>query len=158
MNTPIQVAEGEDQKPGPVPDRPRVSHLLETSIYVADLDVAQAFYRRVFGFELFLRDDRMAGLAIPGSSILLLFLRGASTEPTPTDGGDAIPPHDGGGAVHLCLAVPLGEIGAWEAHLERLAVPLESRITWPRGGISLYIRDPDGSLLELATPGLWPNW
>ena len=26
---------------------------------------------------------------------------------------------------------------------------------WPRGGTSLYMRDPDGALVELATPGLW---
>ncbi len=138
--------------------RPRISHLLETSVYVAHLDRAQHFYQEVFGFELFLRGERMAGLAIPGSSVLLLFLAGASTQPTPTDGGGAIPPHDGGGAVHLCLAMPLGEIEAWEAHLARLGVPVESRITWPRGGVSLYVRDPDGSLLEIATPGLWPSW
>jgi catechol 2,3-dioxygenase-like lactoylglutathione lyase family enzyme len=111
---------------------PRLGHLLETSIYVTDLDRAQFFYQRVFGFELFLRDDRMAGLAVP--------------------------PHDGGGSVHLCFAIPLGELAAWEAHLRAERVPVESRITWPRGGTSLYIRDPDNSLVELATPGLWPSW
>lgn len=137
---------------------PRLGHLLESSVYVADLDRAQSFYQRVFGFELFLRDDRMAGLAVPGASILLLFQRGGSTRPTPTDGGGDIPPHDGGGSVHLCFAIPLGELAAWEAHLRAEQVPVESRITWPRGGTSLYICDPDNSLVELATPGLWPSW
>jgi catechol 2,3-dioxygenase-like lactoylglutathione lyase family enzyme len=35
---------------------------------------------------------------------------------------------------------------------------LESRlhlVALHRGGTSLYFRDPDGHLLELATPGLW---
>ena len=137
---------------------PRLSHLLESSVYVSDLDRAQAFYQSVFGFELFLRDERMAGLAIPGASILLLFQRGGSTEATPTDGGAAIPPHDGGGSVHLCFAMPLGELAAWEAHLAAHGVAVESRVTWPRGGTSLYLRDPDDSLVELATPGLWPSW
>ena len=137
---------------------PRLSHLLESSVYVADIDRAQAFYQRVFGFELFLREPRMAALGVPGGAILLLFLRGGSTAPTPTDGGDDIPTHDGGGQVHLCFAMPLGELETWEAHLQALGIAIESRIVWPRGGTSLYFRDPDASLVELATPGLWPSW
>ncbi|MFZ4411023.1 MAG: VOC family protein [Paracraurococcus sp.] len=136
---------------------PRISHQLETSLYVADLDRAEAFYHRAFGFETFLRDDRMAGLGIPGNSILLLFRRGGSTEPSPTPTGD-IPPHDASGAQHIAFAIPVGELPAWEDHLMHLGVPLESRITWPRGGVSLYLRDPDGHSLEVATPGLWPSY
>jgi catechol 2,3-dioxygenase-like lactoylglutathione lyase family enzyme len=30
--------------------------------------------------------------------------------------------------------------------------------TGPRGGHSIYFRDPDGHLLELATPGLWAGY
>lgn len=136
---------------------PRLSHLLETSIYVADLDRAQGFYQRVLGLEPFLRDGRMSALGLPGNAVLLLFRAGGSTEPTPTGDGD-IPPHDGGGRVHLCLAIPRNELDAWDEHLAAQNVPVESRITWPAGGTSLYVRDPDGSLLELATPGLWPSW
>jgi len=32
---------------------------------------------------------------------------------------------------------------------------LEQQVAWPRGGTSLYFRDPDRHLVELATPGLW---
>ncbi len=137
---------------------PRLSHLLETSLYVSDLDRSERFYRDIFGLERFLRDDRMCGLGLPGDAVLLLFLRGGSTEPTPTEGGGAIPPHDGSGHLHLCLAIPLGEREVWEKHLKRNRIDIESRITWPRGGTSLYLRDPDGHCLELATPGLWPSW
>ena len=32
---------------------------------------------------------------------------------------------------------------------------IEEEREWPRGGTSLYFRDPDGHLLEVATPGVW---
>jgi hypothetical protein len=31
-------------------------------------------------------------------------------------------------------------------------------VVWPEGSTSIYFRDPDGHLLELVTPGLWPNY
>ena len=34
-------------------------------------------------------------------------------------------------------------------------IAIEGRTDWSRGGHSIYFRDPDGHLLELATPGLW---
>jgi len=136
---------------------PRVSGVLETSLYVDDLDRAQAFYRRLFGFEPFVHDGRMSALGVPGSQVLLLFKRGSTDEPAPAPGGAFIPPHRGEGGLHVCFAIPFGELGAWEQHLAREGVAIESRIHWPRGGTSLYFRDPDGNSIEVATPGLWPN-
>jgi catechol 2,3-dioxygenase-like lactoylglutathione lyase family enzyme len=135
---------------------PRVSGVLETSLYVADLDRSCAFYQRVFGFELFVHDGRMCGLGVPGGQVLLLFHHGSTSEPAPTPGG-VIPPHHGSGDLHLCFAIPFGEVAAWEAHLREAGIEIESRVHWPRGGTSLYFRDPDGNSLEVATPGLWPN-
>ena len=43
----------------------------------------------------------------------------------------------------------------WERRLEAYRVEIEGRTDWSRGGHSIYFRDPDGHLLELATPGLW---
>ena len=45
---------------------PRVSGVLETSLYVADLDRSREFYQRVFGFEQFMCDARMCALGVPG--------------------------------------------------------------------------------------------
>jgi catechol-2,3-dioxygenase len=109
-----------------------VSAVLETSLYVADLDRACDFYQRVFGFERFVHDGRMCALGVPGSQVLLLFRHGSTNE-------------------------PLGELAAWEEHLRRENIAVESWIHWARGGTSLYFRDPDGNSLEVATPGLWPN-
>ena len=136
---------------------PRVSHPLEYGLYVAELDRAEAFYRRVFGFERFLRDQRMAALGVPGGSVLLLFVQGGSVHPSATPGG-TIPPHDARGAQHLAFAIPPRELEAWEAHLGAETVAVESRVTWPTGSVSLYFRDPDGHSVEIATPALWPNY
>ena len=139
------------------PGVPRVSGVLETSLYVEDLDQAAAFYQSLFGFERFLHDGRMSALGVPGSQVLLLFKRGGTDQAAPAPGGSFIPPHRGEGALHVCFAIPFGELAEWERHLTRLGVAIESRVHWPRGGTSLYFRDPDGNSIEVATPGLWPN-
>jgi catechol 2,3-dioxygenase-like lactoylglutathione lyase family enzyme len=90
-----------------------------------------------------------------GSSVLRLFLRGASLEPALLPRGDAIPPHDGSGSLHFAFAIPRGSDGAWETHLRNAGITIESTVTRPRGGRSLYFRDPDGHLVELLTPGVW---
>lgn len=136
---------------------PRLSGVMETSLYVADLDRAAGFYRGLLGLETFVHDRRMVALGLPCGAVLLLFARGATSEPAPAPGGAVIPPHGGDGALHLCLAIPWGELAAWERHLADRGITVESRVRWPRGGTSLYFRDPDGHSIELATPGLWPN-
>jgi catechol 2,3-dioxygenase-like lactoylglutathione lyase family enzyme len=69
-----------------------------------------------------------------------------------------VPGHDSGGAGHFAFAIDADALGAWEARLGELQIPIESRVRWERGGISLYFRDPDNRLVELVTPGLWPSY
>jgi len=135
---------------------PRVSGILETSLYVEDLPRSREFYQRLFGLEAFMCDHRMCALGVPGEQVLLLFRHGMTGEPAPVFDG-FIPPHHGRGQLHLCFAIPFGELAAWEAHLAGAGIEIESRLHWPHGGTSLYFRDPDGHSLEVATPGLWPN-
>lgn len=136
--------------------KPRLSRILETSLYVADLARSKRFYQETFGFEPFLQDHRMIALGVPGDAVLLLFRIGGSTAPSPTPGG-VIPPHDGRGVQHLCFAIPLASLDDWVGHLRQGGIALESRVVQTHGGTSLYFRDPDGHSLEVATPGLWPN-
>jgi catechol 2,3-dioxygenase-like lactoylglutathione lyase family enzyme len=72
--------------------------------------------------------------------------------------GGTIPPHDGSGPVHMAFAVSVDELESWKEHLTRQGIIVEGSTTWSRGGTSIYFRDPDGHLLELATPGLWPTY
>lgn len=130
---------------------------METALYVQDLTRARDFYERLFGFQTFLEDQRMCGMEVAPGQVLLLFSQGGSTHASPTPGG-TIPPHDGWGHLHVCFSIPVRELPVWEARLAQQGIAQESRVTWPYGGVSLYFRDPDDHLVELATPGLWPNY
>jgi len=43
----------------------------------------------------------------------------------------------------------------WESWLQISGVPVEEKRMWEAGGWSLYFRDPDRHLIELAAPGTW---
>ena len=103
-----------------------------------------------------LEDRAVVAFDAGEGTVLLLFRRG-HTHPLQTDGG-LVPGHDGSGAAHLAFAIDRDEVPGWELHLHALGVEVESRVTWARGGLSLYFRDPDGRSVELATPGTWPSY
>lgn len=134
---------------------PTLSYILETALYVDDLDRSSRFYEQVLGLQCMGGDDRFRPYHVAGRSVLLLFKRGGTAQPLHTPGG-SIPAHDGSGENHFAFAIPAFELSAWEKHLAAHSIVIESRVHWPRGGTSLYFRDPDGNLVELATPGMWP--
>jgi catechol 2,3-dioxygenase-like lactoylglutathione lyase family enzyme len=136
---------------------PALLGVLETVLYVEDFARACAFYEQVLGLSSIYRDPRLCAYDVGGHGVLLLFLRGHSLETVLLPGG-TIPPHDGHGPVHIAFSIAAAERAAWEARLKEASVAIEGRTRWPRGGESLYFRDPDGHLLELATPGLWPGY
>jgi catechol-2,3-dioxygenase len=140
--------------PDPAP-APALTGILETALYVADLERAARFYGDLLGLAPLLRDERLCALGVAGRDVLLLFRAAANDQPNPVPGG-LIPPHGGAGRIHLAFAIPTDALAAWEARLAEHAIAIEGRVHAPRGGTSIYFRDPDGHLLELATPGLWP--
>ncbi len=133
---------------------PSLSGVLETALYVEDLERSIRFYKTIFGFETLQGDERFCALSVNGRQVLLLFRKGGTTAPVETPGG-TIPPHDGDGHLHFAFSIAASERKKWEDWLSEKGVPVESRVLWPRGGQSFYFRDPDGHLVELATPGLW---
>jgi catechol 2,3-dioxygenase-like lactoylglutathione lyase family enzyme len=136
---------------------PSLLGVLETALYVDTFARACPFYEQVMGLNSIHRDQRLCAYDVGGRGVLLLFLRGASLQTTRMPGG-TIPPHDGHGPAHMAFSIAADELAAWETWLEESGVAVEGRTKWPRGGESIYFRDPDGHLLELATPGLWPGY
>ena len=133
---------------------PRLDRVIETCLYVDDLDRAGAFYEGVLGLAAMTGDRRFRAYDVGGKSVLLLFRRGETLETVHLPGG-TIPPHDGHGPLHVAFAVAADQLPAWEAKVAAQGVTIEGRTDWPSGGRSLYFRDPDRHLVELATPGLW---
>ena len=137
--------------PKPVP---KLDGVLETAIYADDMSRARSFYESVLGLTPIFSDARLTAYGIAPRSVLLIFRRGAATQ-TVTIPGGTIPGHDGAGPLHIAFAIGKDELALWEQHLAENGVAVEGATNWSRGGRSIYFRDPDGHLLELATPGLW---
>ncbi len=136
---------------------PRLNRIVETALYVDDLERARDFYETKLGLAPLLSTPTLVACDVGGQSVLLLFRRGASLHKLTAPGG-SIPPHDGHGPLHIAFAVDEAELAAWEEKLERSGIAVEGRMQWDRGGRSLYFRDPDRHLLELMTPGIWRTY
>lgn len=128
----------------------RVSGVLETCLYAVDLEAAAVFYRDLIGLEPI---SSVAGRHVffrCGDGVFLLF------NPTRTEISDGdVPPHGARGPGHVAFSVAPEELQAWHSHLAALAIPLEADVSWPRGGRSLYLRDPAGNSVELTSPSIW---
>jgi catechol 2,3-dioxygenase-like lactoylglutathione lyase family enzyme len=134
---------------------PTLSGIIETCLYVEDIDRASRFYEEVLGLRRIAGDDRLRAYSVAEKDVLLLFKRGSTSQPLDSPGG-TIPPHDGSGQNHFAFAIPAEQIPAWEKQLSEHRIAIESRVHWQQGGTSIYFRDRDDNLLELATPGIWP--
>jgi catechol 2,3-dioxygenase-like lactoylglutathione lyase family enzyme len=102
-------------------------------------------------------DNRFCALQVGVQQVLLLFLRGSDPQGTVLPFG-TIPGHGSEGRSHVGFSIPAESLPAWQQRLAEHSIPVESSFTWPNGGTSIYFRDPDSHLLELLTPGVWPNY
>jgi catechol 2,3-dioxygenase-like lactoylglutathione lyase family enzyme len=134
----------------------RIRRVLETALDCDDLARSKTFYTQLLTCQPMLDTERLVAIDAGDGTVLLLFQRGAAAA-LETPGG-LIPGHDSGGPGHLAFAIDAVDLPSWEARLDDLGVAVESRVRWDRGGTSVYFRDPDGRSVELATPGLWPNY
>ncbi len=124
--------------------------VLETALYVDDLDAAEAFYRTVLGLQTHSRVEGRNVFMRCGRGMLLLFRAEATLSPD-----SPAPLHGACGPGHTAFAIHEREVPCWRTHLRVCGVKIEREITWPAGGTSLYFRDPAGNSLEVASPAIW---
>ncbi|GAA6022566.1 hypothetical protein JCM11491_005601 [Sporobolomyces phaffii] len=146
---------------------PKIKQVLELCLYARSLARSVEFYADVLdlGRPTF-ASDRLAVFPL-GETTLILFQRG-ETDQASTLPGDAgvIPGHGVAPALdgvdlrtHFALAVDRREdVDAWEARFEQRRVDVLGKVDWPSGGKSVYFKDVDGHVGEIASRGIWPHY
>jgi catechol 2,3-dioxygenase-like lactoylglutathione lyase family enzyme len=127
---------------------PKTEGILESSLYVEDVAQSARFYEKIFGFRV-ISDFGQRGCAMDAGTrqVLLLFEKSGSRAMQT--------PHYGDGELHVAFAIRAEELTAWEDWLAENGIAVEEKRTWDLGGQSIYFRDPDRHLIEIATPGVW---
>lgn len=129
---------------------PAIEGIIETAIYASDLEVMEEFYIRVLNLTRIAKEpDRHVFFDAGPSSVLLIF------NPATTIHGHHLPAHGATGPGHVAFGVMATALPLWRERLINLGIAIEKEITWPRGGHSIYFRDPAGHSVELITPGVW---
>jgi catechol 2,3-dioxygenase-like lactoylglutathione lyase family enzyme len=57
---------------------PNLERVIETALYVDDLERAADFYLNILGLRRLFRDNRLQAFSVGGKNVPLLFRRGAS--------------------------------------------------------------------------------
>lgn len=128
--------------------------ILETVLYARNLQAIEDFYRRVLGLEPFAAVHARHVFYRYGPQMLLIFNPDVTRIP-PAPDALPVPPHGAEGDGHVCFRASAEDIAAWRTRLETLDVTIEADFEWPRGGRSIYFRDPAGNCLEFAEPRIW---
>ena len=118
----------------------RVQELNHVAIHVRDVERSCEFYRNVLQLEAILRP----AFTFPGAWFRLgqaqeLHLIGERSE--------AVHSHNRGN--HFALRVD--DLDQWEAHLRGMQADFQPRKRRPDGAWQVFVRDPDGHVIELFT-------
>jgi catechol 2,3-dioxygenase-like lactoylglutathione lyase family enzyme len=136
-------------------DTAGLNGVLETSLYVDNLETAERFYTQILGLpKIYSVPGRQLVFRCEGG-VLLIFDPAQTERNQMTINGGAIPLHGARGAGHMAFRMPRERLNAWRERLRANRVAIESEIHWPNGAHSIYFRDPAGNSLEFATPDMW---
>jgi len=132
-----------------------INRVLEACLYATNLDAAERFYVDVLGLERFSSSPGRHVFFRCGDAMFLVFNPLRTSTEASSVGGAVVPTHGATGPGHVAFAIPDADIPAWRVRLDAAGVTIESEVTWPRGGRSIYVRDPASNCVELASPKLW---
>jgi catechol 2,3-dioxygenase-like lactoylglutathione lyase family enzyme len=132
-----------------------IAAVLETCLYAADLEAAERFYGDALGLPVV---AHVAGRHVffrCGPGMLLVFDADHTTASAGQVGGVPVPTHGARGPGHVCFRIEGDALPSWRERLVRAGIAIEAEIRWPRGGESIYVRDPAGNSVELAPARIW---
>ena len=127
--------------------------ILETVLYAEDLDEARSFYRDTLGLLCTQEEEGRHIFFRCGDQMLLIFNPKKTIEQN--SAGIPVPPHGAFGGGHICFRATASELHHWRQRFENQGIAIEADFEWPRGGRSIYIRDPAGNSIEFAEPRIW---
>ena len=132
-----------------------IDAVLETCLYARDLDAMERFYAGVLELPVFAREPERHVFFRCGAGMLLVFDPERTASSAGQVGGVPVPSHGTHGAGHVCFRIADVELPRWRDRLRSEGITIEAEIEWPRGGASLYVRDPAGNSVELAPGRIW---
>jgi catechol 2,3-dioxygenase-like lactoylglutathione lyase family enzyme len=132
-----------------------IDGILETALYAADLDAAEAFYEGTLGLQKITRLAERHVFFRCGPGVLLIFNPAETVKPPAPDAALPVPPHGTQGQGHACFRVSKENMDAMAAKLSAAGIAVEADFHWPNGGRSIYFRDPAGNSLEFAEAVIW---
>jgi catechol 2,3-dioxygenase-like lactoylglutathione lyase family enzyme len=129
--------------------------VIESCLYAADLEAAETFFSKVLQLEVIVREAGRHVFFRCGESVFLVFDPAHTSKELTTINGSSIPLHGATGPGHIAFRIEEKDLEKWRAQLKDAGVAIESDVSWPNGGRSIYFRDPAGNSIELTTPKLW---
>ena len=134
----------------------RISHLDHLVLRVADLDAVMRFYIDVLGCSVEKIQESLGLYQLRAGTALIDLV--PVTGPLGLKGG-AAPGKEARNLDHFCLRVDPFDAGAIIAHLKHHGIdpgPVASRYGAEGQGPSIYVQDPEGTVVELKGPP-WPE-
>jgi len=134
--------------------------LVETALFVEHLPRACDFYQQVLGLTKLRASATGYVFRLADQRYFLLVLREAAQQSNTAPNGTVLPPcalpeQSGRGPGHVAFGVASDAFDSWRTRLTKHGVEILREVTWESGARSLYFRDPDDHLIELATAGIW---